>query len=81
MIRWLLAVAVVGYAVFLFVAWSLCEVAARADDVDLFDLEPDVPGRPCPLCTSSNVYVDTDDVCFCITCRASYPLANATEPR
>lgn len=76
--RWIFTLAGVVYLLFLFVFWSLLRVAAHADTVDLFDLEPDEPPRPCPLCTSSNVYIDTEDFCFCVTCRASYPLSNST---
>lgn len=77
MIRWWLLLAGVGYLLFLFVFWSLLRIATLADGDDLFDLEPDQPPRPCPLCTSSNVYVDTEGFCFCATCRASYPLSNS----
>lgn len=76
--RWVFALAGIGYLLFLAAFWTLLRVAAEADAVDFFDCEPDLLPRPCPLCMSSNVYVDTDDVCFCITCRASYPLANVT---
>lgn len=78
MMRWL-ALAGVAYMLGLFVFWSLMRVSAEADASDLFDLEPDLPPRPCPLCTSSNVYVDTEDVCFCVTCRASYRLEYSSE--
>ena len=78
MIRWVFLAAGVLYLLFLTVFWSLLRVASAADD-GVFDIEPDPPGRPCPLCTSSNVYTDLDGICFCITCRASYHSTSVTE--
>lgn len=79
MLGWLFAGIGIIYLLALTAFWSILRVAGLADQDDLFDLEPDQPPRPCPLCRSSNVYVDTDDVCFCVTCRASYPLSNVSE--
>lgn len=75
--RWLILAAAVLYALVLFVAWSLCRVAALADDA-MFDAEPDRAER-CPLCTSPNVHVAADRRRMCRSCLAVYPLSNVIE--
>lgn len=75
MTRWII-IGLLIYVLFVFAAWSLCRAAAIESDT--FDWGRDPDPRPCPSCHSSDVYVDGDDVCLCITCRASYPLTHAT---
>lgn len=72
--RSLLLLSGIVYMLFLVAFWSLLAVAGRADRAA--SRMVDRSGRPCPVCSGTDVYVDDDDVCFCITCQASYPLAN-----
>lgn len=79
MTRWWIIAAAGGYLVVTFVVLSLCRAAGIADDA-MFDWEhDDEHPRPCPMCGSSDVFVDADDVCFCPCCLASYPLSNVPE--
>lgn len=73
--RWIILLTGVGYLLFLVVFWTLLRAAGIADRAAT--RFTDRPGRPCPVCHETDVYVDSDDICFCITCRASYPLVNA----
>lgn len=76
--RWWIVAGIGVYLLVTFFGLSLCRAASLADD-DMFDCEHDDRGRPCPMCGSSDVFVDADDVCFCPCCLASYPLSNVTE--
>lgn len=76
MTRWII-LGIVVYLVVTFVGLSLCRAASDADDA-MFDWDRDDRGRPCPMCGTPDVFVDADDVCFCPSCMASYPLSNVT---
>lgn len=74
--RWIFLAAGIAYVAVLVIVWSALRAASWADQL-IDDLEPNgEPARPCPVCDSTDVYVDGDAVCFCITCRASYSLNN-----
>lgn len=75
LMRWLFLGGLV-YMVLLVVFWTFLAAAARADRVTL---DPPPAGRPCPVCASGDVYVDTDEMCLCTSCRAVYALASPSE--
>lgn len=75
--RWIFLAAGIAYVAVLVIVWSALCAASWADRViEGADFDA-APSRRCPVCDSTDVYVDVDDICLCITCRASYPLSNA----
>lgn len=71
--RWLFLGGLV-YMVLLVVFWTFLAAAARADRVTL---DPPPAGRPCPVCASGDVYVDSDEMCLCASCGSAFPVVKA----